>query len=70
MKKNEKRMEIECNFMAIFFIAMGMFVNLEVLAQNWPVLLGLTLLVVLVKFSAGSLAASEQFSTVPHHDQG
>jgi len=44
-------------FMAIFFIAMGMFVNLEVLALNWPVLLGLTLLFALIKFAAGSLAA-------------
>jgi len=44
-------------FMAIFFIAMGMFVNLDVLVQSWEVLLGLTLLFVLVKFLAGSLAA-------------
>jgi len=44
-------------FMAIFFIAMGMFVNLEVLAQNWPALLGLALLFAAIKFCAGSLAA-------------
>jgi CPA2 family monovalent cation:H+ antiporter-2 len=44
-------------FMAIFFIAMGMFVNLEVLVQNWPVLLGMTLLFAAAKFFAGSLAA-------------
>lgn len=44
-------------FMAIFFIAMGMFVNLNVLAESWPLLLGLTLLFALVKLMAGSLAA-------------
>jgi len=44
-------------FMAIFFIAMGMFVNLNVLADGWPVLLGLTLLFALIKLMAGSLAA-------------
>lgn len=44
-------------FMAIFFIAMGMFVNLEVLAESWPLLLGLTLLFAAIKFGAGTLAA-------------
>jgi CPA2 family monovalent cation:H+ antiporter-2 len=44
-------------FMAIFFIAMGMFVNLQMLVDGWPVLLGLTLLYMLIKFLAGSLAA-------------
>jgi CPA2 family monovalent cation:H+ antiporter-2 len=44
-------------FMAIFFIAMGMFVDLNLLVEKWPIILGLTLVFALIKFAAGSLAA-------------
>jgi CPA2 family monovalent cation:H+ antiporter-2 len=43
-------------FLAIFFVTIGMLVNLELVTTQWPVVLGATLIVVLVKFMAAALA--------------
>ncbi len=43
-------------FLAIFFISMGMLVDLRVLANNWPVILSGFILVVLIKIVVTTLA--------------
>jgi len=43
-------------FLAIFFVSIGMLVNLELVAAQWPLVLVTVLVVALVKFIAGMLA--------------
>lgn len=43
-------------FLAIFFVSIGMLVNLQLVLAEWPLLLGITLAVIFIKFIAAVLA--------------
>ena len=43
-------------FLAIFFVSIGMLVNLDIVSAQWPLVLGTTLAVGIVKFFAAALA--------------
>lgn len=43
-------------FLAIFFVSIGMLVNLQLVVAKWPLLLAATLAVILIKFIAAALA--------------
>lgn len=45
-------------FLAIFFVSIGMLVNLDVVAAQWPLVLAVTITVGIVKFFAAALAAT------------
>jgi|LGVE01.1.fsa_nt_gb CPA2 family monovalent cation:H+ antiporter-2 len=44
-------------FLAIFFVSIGMLVNLQLVIAQWPLLLAVTLAVIVIKFLAAALAA-------------
>lgn len=44
-------------FLAIFFVSIGMLVNLQLVIAQWPLLLAATLAVIFIKFFAAALAA-------------
>lgn len=45
-------------FLAIFFVSIGILVNLDLVVAQWPLVLTTTLIVTIVKFTAAALAAS------------
>ncbi len=45
-------------FLAIFFVSIGMLVNLDIVSAQWPLVLGTTVAVGVVKFFAAALATS------------
>jgi CPA2 family monovalent cation:H+ antiporter-2 len=45
-------------FLALFFVSIGMLVNLELVVAQWPLVLSATLIVAVVKFAAAALATS------------
>lgn len=45
-------------FLAIFFVSIGMLVNLQLVVAQWPLLLGVTLAVMLIKFLAAAIATT------------
>lgn len=45
-------------FLAIFFVSIGMLVNLDLVTDQWPMVLGVTLTVALIKFAAAVLATT------------
>jgi CPA2 family monovalent cation:H+ antiporter-2 len=44
-------------FLALFFVSMGMLVDIRLLVQSWHLVLGFFLLLALLKFGAGTVAA-------------
>ncbi|MCD6526010.1 MAG: cation:proton antiporter [Desulfuromonas sp.] len=45
-------------FLAIFFVSIGMLVNLQLVSEQWPLVLAATLAVFLIKFAAAAIATT------------